>query len=804
MEDSLEYVKEFDDIIALRRRDLPIRYYFDTVDIVAYIRGIYDFFDKQSETFNQKQFDRLTTLIHALFGHKLIGDIYFTPAHQYELSRTLADDFKVDYDNPVFRNNLSRFLKRILKQPTNGESEAKRLEFYRTSQDVFKVMTMLDPRHWQSRLYWLVEKQGVVQLSAKQDNEEPNLDVAAPIFSRLQKERPDKSENNRRDALAMEYLSRRVAKANHWIAKENNDDSFKKQGYVPIFFDSQGMFTKIINEDHNLRELFMIRLGSREIFALKPSEFFLCTSLYKAEAATADDTTQSFYRITLPRHQQKIDELESHITNLNKLWKTSDKEQYHHQRQKLAEALTQYIKVDFFRNIISPLFSDEELRNLMTNLRKFGFQNYTFFNLKVVDQWYESDFKKYAQQVKDAYSDIDNKFFFLAYLLEDLPTLHQALERFIGKHTVPPNLYHTVSLTRFGFPGMVQKYLESEFLNAQNYNRITQQEFALQLYQKYVIWRDVKNNAVLYTDENRRKELYELLVIIWLIGAYRFARELYIPGVPYSNDILMLFGANFVRDDESRDSDDVNTNLTRRQRTDDIISNLRDNERNYLSDGGCEVVANHLATSAQLPIDQVQLWINARVAVAFLDYHILNLLEGGIFTKSPAAEPTIIDMSRAQECLLMALQAYQLVKQYISSDINRLLYVTNIYIYYTVEIGSNDDFNAKTVDTAVTELTGYATTYTHYWHFRYDDTLARYYHRLSSRLIPNDQLEPTIARAMKETKFTFATHALEHINRALSRAEYNKLFRDVREINQYKSEIDRYFARVLTLYNQQV
>ena len=80
----------------------------------------------------------------------------------------------------------------------------------------------------------------------------------------------------------------------------------------------------------------------------------------------------------------------------------------------------------------------------------------------------------------------------------------------------------------------------------------------------------------------------------------------------------------------------------------------------------------------------------------------------------------------------------------------------NQYLYYIVEGGSDEEFKSIAIGLA-DELMGYAGA-EKLWQFRYDDTLARYFHRLTK-----------FAKSKPEQRDALDS-ALFHINRACAQS----------------------------------
>ena len=66
-------------------------------------------------------------------------------------------------------------------------------------------------------------------------------------------------------------------------------------------------------------------------------------------------------------------------------------------------------------------------------------------------------------------------------------------------------------------------------------------------------------------------------------------------------------------------------------------------------------------------------------------------------------------------------------------------YATNLYLYYVTEAGSNEEFNAMMQ--VANQLSSYQ-THPGVWQYRFEDTLARYFHRRSGWRVPRRKGKP--------------------------------------------------------------
>ncbi|MBD0254847.1 MAG: hypothetical protein ICV83_03935, partial [Cytophagales bacterium] len=259
----------------------------------------------------------------------------------------------------------------------------------------------------------------------------------------------------------------------------------------------------------------------------------------------------------------------------------------------------------------------------------------------------------------------------------------------------------------------------------------------------------------------------------------------------YPLSLQMLFGANLIRNDEGRNN---YRQQNRRQDTEMIINHIK-GQYQFVFPGD----PRYPAWLASLAPHYYRETIYALVAVAYLTFQPIKIMDGNIFSKSLHFQPGSCKSESAEQCLQHAHLAYTLTKRMFEEADARgeeldeedkycLLYATNIFVFYSIEIGSWENF-AEVID-AVNELRSYQHNYLHYWHYRYSDTLARNHHRLAVMSSLNDY--PNRKNDVK----AHIEHAQNHLSNALESADKNLHFRDVREINSYKQVLDTYSVTV--------
>lgn len=816
MED-INFLLNFNDVYRLQifSQKNRLQVYFDASDTLACIYGVREFYNERENIIQRENFHNDRTLVQSLACYGLLGKILMTPPHQYEFIYNLQQ-YNPNYENPKFVKELKNFITSILDRKTSATQINR--NNYEESQKAFKLVTLFNPGHWSARLYNLLTENEFLSLDTDfqlDNNNNVNIELAGLIFSQLQSGRPDFSVNNKSDSLALEYFSTMIKQVEKKLAKS-------EEVSIPVLFDPNSNFTKIINK-LNLIDKFTIKLpDGQDCFLIKPIEFFLCYSLFQATQAEPKSDNRHVYQTALPSHQEQLEKLISLRHFLKR-----DLEQYQSQpafqandfmsryytntqdtqsgqglkkqstnrliltnlNKDLSSAnnlIIKYAKIDFFNNVVLPCFTSPENQKFINALNKGNDNNYLFYlanetKQKEVKRWLTNEYKKVEIRIKNAYENFSSHYNFLIKIIEELPKLHDVLNKFRGQSGNEVDFYHTVGMTRFSLPSSIVTYLRDQFLLSSTYNNLKLPEFAFRLHKNYLRFSE---ESFYKSNLQNLEQLYELLTIIWLLEAYQFAHKLY-HSIAYPVELLMLFGAIFIRDDESIEDGNEGSNIEwRKKQVEAIIHEIEDR-----ISGLNENFVNQ---------EQSMPYIKSYIAIAYLRFNLIKLTDNRIFSKTPNSGPLCAVLIDAVNCIETIQKAYKLVTKWARGDFNLLLYVTNIYIFYVVEVGSDSDLN--NIYDIVELFKSYEQSHYHFWHFRYDDTLARYYHRISTLSKPEEmytKLDKADALVLKQNN---ARSAFKYIDRAVKLANQNEDFRDVKEVFKYKQAIEAYLLQMFNVY----
>jgi hypothetical protein len=121
------------------------------------------------------------------------------------------------------------------------------------------------------------------------------------------------------------------------------------------------------------------------------------------------------------------------------------------------------------------------------------------------------------------------------------------------------------------------------------------------------------------------------------------------------------------------------------------------------------------------------------------------------------------------------------------------LYITNLKVYYYTEISTENAF--EELNEIVNWFTAQDRIYPSHWHYRYDDSIARYFYRKSFFVNPDNELSAQVKLDLGSDAYVRARHAMTSAN-------HNLNFRDVKDIGTFREQVDNYFSSILRKYGR--
>lgn len=779
---SNSYYTNFSDILLLRRYHSNLRIYFDASDVLSCVQGIYDYYSEEKKEFKVEEFkNKEYSLVRALLNLGLLGKIHLSLPHQLEFISVLERN-DPNYSTR-FRHDLRTFVSGLINENDSTSENVNKIK--QSNKTALKILMFLYPNHWKSRAHELITEKGYIEIGI--NNQGQNVDekeslvpvwLVATIYQYLEEKRPGKTINNENDAKALHLFAQEVNEANRKIKSSESFNSTLDDLSVPIYFDPNGQFNDLLEDRPAVAEYFNLILPSNEgedqirINLIRESKFFFCYSLYIAEKIDVDDAaiSRTFF-INMPEHSKALLEFENFLRMPG--YFASPNEEYSkrqsHDLNILEEKLDSYINYGFIVNVVIPCFMNAERKYFLNDLQKRDvkphhilFENDTQ-KTKDYEHYISKVFKDTKAETNKALLRYSKKYGFLFVMMNSLPKLYTVLMKFENMRKSSSDLFHIVSLTRFFMPKEIEETMSNQLLCFGELEKLKDPEYVTNLALKYKSY--ATSSAIDY-------HLYETLSLIWLTSRYHYAFDIYHSDLDYNPSLLMLFGANFVRDDETIE-DGLDLNETRTKRTLSVIQKLESQSRKENQDDFLK--------------------INCSMAIAFLQFQLVALNNNKVYTKRNKDQVYNTDEqleTQVKSVLTNIDYAYEIMNSNIKTDIYNRFYITNLKIYYNVELGTDE--KVKQLAEIITYFINQDKAYPSYWHYRYDDTISRYYYRISNSInVDNDPIA-------KQIKFELCANSFTRIKRAFIAANHNTDFRDVYEIGIFKEQVDTYFASIVS------
>ncbi len=345
--DFFEDVAEGYFIQELEERNKPkLNYYFDSFDVINLIQGgwAYDSGFKFDRAAIRR--DRGKLSVYALAFDGFFETIRMLPPHQMEFE-TKLDQSDTFFKSPT-REQYSNLVTEVLyaqeldsrNVPNNlNESNIDNYinELIKKGGHLYRANYLLREKVWANRLKYLINKKilGFVEYGQELDDIK-NPKLLETIWNAFDKVRPDRSNNNFYDALALYYLQ-------NLLENHLKDPRLP----LPVFFASSSKVKEAIN---------IVRQGYPQLFAywneknekwipiVRDSLFFVLEAVF-----TVGDKTESFFK-SLEKKQEEIKALVRGEFNSFRGDKDLIKN-LEQSRKEFEEAITEIINVKFVQEI---------------------------------------------------------------------------------------------------------------------------------------------------------------------------------------------------------------------------------------------------------------------------------------------------------------------------------------------------------------------------------------------------------------------------------------------------------------------
>lgn len=679
--------------ISCEKKQIAVELYFDTADVRNAVLGMHAFYTpghgfQLQDFFLQKD----KTLMHALLSSGWIGTFRMLPPHQAEFLNLLNLDFGVGVERDPKGRAHEFFLELRSSGALSGENvspDEDLLSYVRdhagSAMNLFKAVQCIRGT-WQTRLVRWHEGE-LLRLDAARVDYAPLL--RSPTFHALKKafenSRPGRSVVNVADAFAVCLLIDALRKF----------EKGESRG-VPRFMVPTKLFREAIRDANLEAQLeYKSRKGTM-ISALRSPDYFVFKAFFRPPSEVLSAAGERSYfseSVDLEKLREDVYEIlqaqqpltEDAVNQIDVVGKP------------LGEVIAAFRMASFLDNVWLPFSAKADVQNALSEL---GAEQLGHPELK-------QKVEKAIRATKNALEKNVQEYKRVSSLWTKLEKASERLRIRVRKDTEKSiDVFRDFALLRFGFPKSAHRRVEEvleAFLSAEEKEETEARSLAIAA---YYIGRDTP-----------AEELSSLVLAAAVLWTARLDRELIdllgrLKVFPHYSLQVVYVAALF------RSGGQIDKGRAILRHLEEQLARMRNaQDRASLS-----------------------------VAIAYLHFHLWMRLGFTPFWRSqaktravPAAEGQVL----TDKAINYAKQALELL----SSDEDRLkmVYALNQYLYYMIEGG--EDGLKDEMNRVARELPVYKAD-PELWQYRFDDTLARYFHRLA--LSARDEQE--WSDLMKEAK----------------------------------------------------
>lgn len=699
--------------IEYRNEQKQIVLFFDTADIQGTIIGFPELYDDHNK-FVRKRFDEKRTLVRSLIASGCFQRVQMLIPHQLEFVQVIEAKLPIleahwqkkfkqffldfySYLGVQFDSNkslLAQLNEALFSKPDLADAWFKFLQNIEPWQRRFEALKRLDILFLdEDKRNWLNEIVGMRELEQlkkgfEQDEKRRHYHV-----------------NNLTDAIALTYLIKMVD-----LFNQDSSD------IVPRFFDplpthhaDDSTFRKAV-KFAKLEEQLRCKLPKSSVISspssiLRNEDYFIFKialrnpfSAQQSEQEVDSQLIELYRKVAIRMKENQPPEAFSDITyqgepldkfieNLQKFaFLKNDWLQLQAQRE-LSE------KMDVLRKKFS---SNEELQDLFTSFYRFYESRENQDKVREEISKTKKDLQEQVNQKLNAVS----KFKSLWNPLEH--AIHNLRERIHPDNEGYYNTFRDLGLLRYGFPqelqAEIQKILDEMYSG---------DEDLISRRRSQII------NAYLSVQESDNGNIKQMILTTAVLLALRINAELL--------ELLSMHETKLTHFSLKAAYAEMLFRIGK-EKPSPQAQQMRDEGENIIK---------HLIATSSSETYQEQEKINLNVAIAYLSYHAWRFHVGNALWReiSPSTE---LGQQHVQYQFHIFNAIKYAHKAYLQLDdkenLQKKVYALNQFIFYSVEGGDLPMFNE--VRRSAQLLANYKDNHL-VWQFRYDDTLARYFHRLS-------------------------------------------------------------------------
>lgn len=701
----------------LKQQGSTIELYFDTLEIAHTILGLSAFYDEGDSKFKlQKIFqveqgkplkDRTLVLCLAFSGR--LGTIKMLPPHQAEFLALLNkdfNDFNLNGSNRHSGQLVRQFLNEVgqagavninqLAMSFEGMDDEQAFTYVRqhagTAIDFFKIIQLIRGVTWQGRLVSL-NKNKILHLD-KQKVDYNDI-IRSPIFESLKNKlavhRPHfRPVSNFADAVALTILARSVAKFN-----EGKSNVVSRMFAATKQLGEKPLVTSIIAEAGLEKVLSYSYTNEKSSSALREADYFVFKSTFQpvTEGGNGDDYAD-------PEALRDLHDRISSILSTPALITPEHVGQIEISGRSLIQVIDDLNTFLFFTNVWMP-------------------------SSKIEEEIALGDLKRAADELK---SDV-----FRSRVDEEIHAAKESLERNVNEYQIISNLWEQLGAATKSLRKQISENVTGSIDYFRDFGLL---RFAFPESAHYRI-----NNVLetlLYGDkESEQVTHYDVIKACYLAH--------FSPDKSYTDNLAAATSVLWVAEMYSQLVSLLSRVEPRPHYSLNIIYAAAIFETNQDEKLGADILAA-LQEKYSLSTDYKER-ADLAVGLAYLNFHLLR--HKGY---EPAWDRTTDSVASvdedSQEIIKHAAQlAYEAYNLLDDSDMKKV-YALNQYLYYMIM--GNDNAQLPEIYKAADELLRYRDKdKNEWWQHRFDDTLARRFHRAATSATNEEEWRERISSAVR-------------------------------------------------------
>jgi hypothetical protein len=392
-----------------------IQVFFDTLDVIRMIQGLYAFHDNLS--INIKRFKEIETLIHCIAFKGWLQEIHILPPHQDELLSKLSDSsFKHIFPDSIkmIKENFIAELEHSIpgfNYYSNGFGENTQAEEHTSKkireisdngQEYFKLAMLCaaDKFHWNDRLKYLLSpssQKGKPLLVFNDEGYAFEKISKEPLFKTLRtaldSERDRLSRNNIVDAIALYMLQEKLA-----LYQED-----KKNNPLPLFMINSFKINSVIEKVQNTIPDFLCYYHDGvKIPIYRKAEYFLVNVIYPNGNKDDQFLNEYYKEITQANNLHKLEIFVDYAgsnrsidannkINFFKIWLKKNK-------QEVQSAISNVINYFSESDILEiNRYSEENIAKIERNLNQFKLISEIAKGTDLIEKSIKNNFKSDAE-----------------------------------------------------------------------------------------------------------------------------------------------------------------------------------------------------------------------------------------------------------------------------------------------------------------------------------------------------------------------------------------------------------------------